>query len=284
MTGHHRRPSVGGVLGLTALTALTAGGYLYLRSTFGLSMWADALFFVALGIEVAHLGLSAVWWIYPPEEDDNDAVEAAFATVAAIFALLLGFVIVVAWEAYDATSTAVSKEANSIVELDRMVDGFDEDTAATATAAAKTYVDLVLGDEWEKMSSDGGSARADRALKDLWAVYTELPRVDRTSPLYAQSVARLVDLGDARRDRLDAASGSAVPRLLWVMLCVGAVLTVFLTYLFRVENTVLQRVLVTLVATVMVLALFLIGALEKPFDGKLPIRPDPLEQVRADLR
>jgi Protein of unknown function (DUF4239) len=178
----------------------------------------------------------------------------------------------------------VSREANAVAELEQMAEGFGDRTERAVLGAAETYLDRVIGDEWPKLAVGSSSPAADRAVAELWAIYTGMSNVDRAGPLYSQSVARLVDLGDARRHRLDAASGPAVPTLLWVMLYAGAVLTVFLAYLFQVRSTALQRLLVTLMAGVMVLALFLIGALERPFDDKLPIGPAPLEAVRNAAR
>lgn len=284
MTTHRRRPSVAGLVGLLMLAGVTAAGFLYLERTVDLPLWVEVAWLIVLGVQFAQLGLSTVWWLYPPERSDNDAVEAAFATVAAIFALLFGFVIVVVWEAHDEAETAVSREANAIAELARMADGFGKPTERAVLGAADAYLERVLSDEWPKLANGESSAAADRAVADLWAIYTRMPSADRAGPLYSQSVARLVDLGDARRHRLDAAQGSAVPTLLWVMLYAGAVLTVFLAYLFQVHSTALQRILVTLMAGVMVLALFLIGALERPFDDRLPIEPTPLETVRNAAR
>lgn len=282
--GERRSPSVLGFGALLVLMAGTFGAYVYLRETYEVATWAEALFLVAIGIEVAHLGLSVVWWIYPPDKEDNDAVEAAFATVAAVFALLFGFVIVVVWEGYSETEIAVSREADAIAELTQMSRGFGADTRNRIEAAAATYLDRVVEEEWPKLESGDRSPETERALAELWSVYTDMSVEERANPLYGQSVSRLNELGDARRDRLDAAAGSDVPRFLWVMLCGGAVLTVLVAYLYRVSSMVLQRVLITLMVGVMVLALFLIAALDRPFDERLRISPEDLQWVQRTLR
>ncbi|MQA87588.1 MAG: DUF4239 domain-containing protein [Streptosporangiales bacterium] len=279
-----RSPSVLGFGVLLVLMAATFGVVMNLRETYELATWVEAAFLIAIGVGVAHLGLSVVWWIYPPDKEDNDAVEAAFATVAAIFALLFGFVIVVVWEGYSETQTAVSREADAIAELTQMSHGFGADTRNRVEAGAATYLERVVEEEWPKLDSGDKSAKAERALTELWSVYTEMSVKDRANPLYGQSVSRLNELGDARRARLDAAAGSDVPALLWVMLCVGAALTVFVAYLYRVSSMILQRILITLMAGVMVFALFLIAALDRPFDERLQIGPENLQTVQRALR
>ncbi|GAB3401806.1 bestrophin-like domain [Flindersiella endophytica] len=283
MTHHHaRRSRLAGVLLLAAMTALTGLAYLLLRRAFDLPMWAEAGLLVAMAVEFAQLGLSVVWVFYPPEEEDNDAVEAAFTTIAAIYALLFGFAIVVVWQANADANRAVAQEVSAVAEIDRMADGFSAEVQAQVDETSLAYVRSAIA-EWPSIDHGGSSDQTADALSGLWNVYTSMDARERASPLYAQSVSRLNQLSDSRRARLSA-GGSAMPSLLWFLLLGGALLTVFLAYLFRVSNTRLQRILVTLMAVVMVLALYLLAALDRPFDNKLAVSPEGFEQVLSSLR
>lgn len=283
MPHHHvRRSRLVGVILLAVMTGFTGLAYLLLRQAFDLPMWAEAGLLVALAVEFAHLGLSVVWVFYPPDEEDNDAVEAAFTTIAAIYALLFGFAIVVVWQANADANRAVAQEVNAVSEIDRMAHGFDAEVQTRVDETSRLYVQSAIA-EWPSLDRGGSSKQAADALTGLWNVYTSMDANDRASPLYAQSITRLNQLSDSRRARLSA-SGSAIPSLLWFLLLGGALLTVFLAYLFRVSNTRLQRILVTLMAVVMVLALYLLAALDRPFDSKLTVSPAGFEQVLSSLR
>jgi hypothetical protein len=282
MSHHHaRRSRLVGVALLAVMTGLTGLAYFLLRQAFALPMWAEAGLLVALAVEFAHLGLSVVWVFYPPEEEDNDAVEAAFTTIAAIYALLFGFAIVVVWEANSEANQAVAQEVGAVAEIDRMAYGFDAEVQAQVDETSEVYLRSAIA-EWPELDQGRSSARAADALSGLWNVYTTMDDKDRASPLYAQSISRLNQLSDSRRARLSA-SGSAMPSLLWYLLLGGAMLTVFLAYLFRVSNTRLQRILVSLMAVVMLLALYLLSALDRPFDSKLTVSPEGFEQVLSTL-
>lgn len=283
MTHHHvRRSRMVGVVCLALLAAITGVAYVLLRGSYALPMWAETLLLAALAVEIAHLGLSVVWVLYPPEEEDNDAVEAAFTTVAAVYTLLFGFAIVVAWQANADVQKAAGRESGAVAELDRMSNGFAPEVRSQVDESAKLYVRSVL-DEWPLIDRGGSGRKSAEALGELWGVYTGMRPADRATPLYAQSIARLHEISDNRRVRMSSAE-SAIPPLMWFLLLGGAVLTVFLTYLFRVSNTVLQRILVTLMAVVILLALYLLAALDRPFDGKLAVPPDGFEQVLSTLR
>ncbi|WP_460531271.1 bestrophin-like domain [Flindersiella endophytica] len=264
--------------GLVAVGAI----YLVLKLSIGLSMWVDAAFLVVLAIGAAHLGLSIVWRFYPPQSADSDAVNATFATVATIYALLFGFVIVIVWQAVTDVQVAVTRETNAIVELDQMAGGFSTADQRRVQNASRAYVRAVIEDEWPKLDRGEVSEPAEAALAELWSTYTSMSATDRSSPLYSQSIQRMNDLGDARRARLSA-NGSALPDLLWVLLWSGAVLTLFLAYLFKVDSIRLQRVLLTLLTGVMALALFLVAALDRPFDDRLPVTTDTFGRVQTTI-
>jgi hypothetical protein len=84
-------------------------------------------------------------------------------------------------------------------------------------------------------------------------------------------------LGDARRERLLAAS-EGLPTILWVVLIGGGVITIAFTYLFGLESTVVHTLMVAALALVLSLSLFSIAALDHPFRGDVRIHPDALEQ------
>ncbi|GAA2857937.1 hypothetical protein GCM10020220_053910 [Nonomuraea rubra] len=101
--------------------------------------------------------------------------------------------------------------------------------------AARTYLRLVIHEEWSLMARGASSTRAHAALVELWTVYTDMEAKQRASPLYDRSVTRLNELGDNRRQRLNDA-GQSVSPLMWVMLYLGSVLTVVTLCLFDANS------------------------------------------------
>ena len=69
------------------------------------------------------------------------------------------------------------------------------------------------------------------------------PDTEAEQVLYDQGLERVYDLADARRDRLlDAREG--IPPILWVVLVVGAIVTVGFTYLFGLDDTTTHMLMV----------------------------------------
>jgi drug/metabolite transporter (DMT)-like permease len=88
----------------------------------------------------------------------------------------------------------------------------------------------------------------------------------------------MLDLSDARRDRLLEAK-HGLPAILWVVLIVGGIILVSFTYLFGLDSTLIHLLMVAALALIISLVLFTVAALDYPFKGDITIGPDAMEQV-----
>ncbi len=123
------------------------------------------------------------------------------------------------------------------------------------------------------------SPRAWGLLDDMRVEVQELEvSTQADQVLYAQGLERVHDLADARRMRLVEAH-EGIPAVLWIVLIVGALVTVGFTYLFGLENTRAHRLMVAALAGVIALVLFTVGALEYPFSGGARVGPGAFELV-----
>jgi len=130
-----------------------------------------------------------------------------------------------------------------------------------------------------------------RASPQAWATLDELrgtilgldpptgaQQVPYSQARYNQILEQLHGLGDARRERLLAAS-EGLATILWVVLIGGGVITIAFTYLFGLENAVVHTLMVAALAMILSLSLFTVAALDHPFKGDVRIHPDAFEQV-----
>ena len=83
---------------------------------------------------------------------------------------------------------------------------------------------------------------------------------------------------EARSLRLDAVD-TGLPRVMWVVIVAGALLSLSSTFFFKVEHTHLQAIQVLLLATFIGLVIFMILALDRPFRGELGLPPEPYQLV-----
>jgi hypothetical protein len=104
------------------------------------------------------------------------------------------------------------------------------------------------------------------------------PHTGAEQELYAEGLDQVQRLADARRTRLVQAE-EGMPAVLWVVLIAAGIVVVGFAYLFGLENTGAQALMVVSLAGVIALVLFTIGALEHPFSGGARIGPEAFELV-----
>ena len=117
--------------------------------------------------------------------------------------------------------------------------GKEPEALAVRTALAN-YLKAAIEDEWPAMAREAESPVAERALNSLYAAAIALNRSGTRGAADMAEVFRQLDnVTAARRVRLHLATG-LVPNVIWIVLFMGALLTVGFTLFFGSENLLAQ--------------------------------------------
>jgi hypothetical protein len=226
-------------------------------------------------------GLILVQLLVPTEvrRQQNDVAGFIYAVLGVTYAVLLGLMVVAVWEEWNAASVTADDEASSLAEVFWLADRMPETEGRHIQELARSYARVVVNEEWSLMAREKSSSRAWDLLDDI---RTSLQNFDPSTPeeqvVYEQSLERMRDLADARRDRLLEAE-QGLPGILWVVLITGGVIVVGFTYLFGLDSTLIHLLMVASLALVIALVLFTVAALNFPFKGDITIGPDAMEHV-----
>lgn len=247
-----------------------------------LPMWLGAFFTVLVPTAVAMLGPIALRKRYPLSvlAKNNEIAGFHFATVGAIYGVILAFAIVAVWDKFNEAEALVLREAGAAATLYRFSSG-DEPGARATHAALDTYLRAVVEDDWPHMAVEREGRDAGDALE---AVYLAASRLANESSL-AAGVEIMKEVGamtEARRGRLHYAMG-VVPPALWLMLVFGAVLTIGFSYFFGLENLKSQVAMTAGLAMIIFLGLFVIVSYDHPFTGEVFVEPHPIKAVYNDF-
>jgi hypothetical protein len=229
---------------------------------------------------VAAVGLSAAIlhalihrrFAYASLNKHNDVAGFVFSVIGIIYAVVLGFVVVVVWEKFDATNDHVQVEAAAASDLYRTVGGLDPAFRDGVRAQLRDYAHHEIDVEWPLMARNAlphaGMAPGLEAM---------VGDVDRYQPKGAAQVdvhqLALRDaerLLDARRQRI-ADTAPSVPELLWFALICGAAATLGFSYLFGVENRRAQLVMTGILAAVVAILFVVIHEFDSPFSGTVGV-------------
>jgi hypothetical protein len=215
-------------------------------------------------------------------KNHNDVAGFIFATMGVIYAVLIAFMVIVTWENFDKASDLTSKEANSLASLYRDSTPFPEEVRNQIKNELKEYVTAIIEDEWPQMARNK-SAKAQEAQEHLWQTYSKFnPKNDTQKIFLGESVSKLNEAGEFRRQRILNAREVIHP-ILYFVLIVGGFLTIAFTLFFGTENFVPQIIMTSLLATMIALTLFTIIALDCPFTGDISIKPDVFRTVLSSL-
>jgi hypothetical protein len=197
--------------------------------------------------------------------------------VAALFGLLLAFVIIIAYENLLETNADVSREADALASLVRDSDAFASPQGSDVRAAVGNYVRAVVEDEWPRMHDGEDSRRASDALDGVFgALQTVEPRSPGATGFYDDSVRQLNDALDARRDRLEASRGG-LPFELAALIIFSSIVIVGYAVLVGSPNFWFHVLGPAAIAVVVVFSLLVLADLSYPFSGDVAIDPEPFD-------
>jgi hypothetical protein len=144
------------------------------------------------------------------------------------------------------------------------------------------YAATVVDKEWRTMVDGERSPVAEKQYEQIWKNYYELtPHTDKEMAFYQESLTRLNELGQYRRQRLLEARDS-FPAILWVFLIAGAVAMIGYTYLLGWKESRLNAIGVAGLAGLSALALFLVFSMNHPFSGSLRVTPEAFSAWYAE--
>lgn len=236
------------------------------------------LLIAAVGLSVA-LCLLAVWLvrrIVPATREGFHAEISApmVGVVAALFGLLLAFVIVIAYQNFLDADSNVSREADSLSSIVRDSAAFAEPGGENVRRAVGTYARAVVNDEWPQMHDGHDSALARTGLDGIFAAFrTVQPRSSQATAFYDDAVRQLNAALAARRDRLQTAGGG-LPRDIALLILFSTVVTVGYAVFVGSPQFGFHVLGPAAIAAVVAVSLVVLLDLSYPFSGDVAIAPD----------
>lgn len=235
-----------------------------------------AILFTGAWAAVAAIGFR-IALLYRPQdrqEAHNDTYGVYFSMVGLLYAILLAFVVVVAWEQFNSAEESTHTEVTRLSNLFRDAEPFPPDNRDRIQGALVAYVQSVVDREYDAMADGESDGLTVAAYENVWSSFYDT-RVEADGPaatFYDSAVGRLNELGEARRLRL-LSSQSTIPAPLWVLLIGGGLFTIAWLFPFYMADTRVQTVAIGTVGAFMGFVLFLIYALQHPFAGDIAIDP-----------
>ena len=200
---------------------------------------------------------------------DSDRAAGIFGVLATGFSVLLGFLIFLGFESYDASRTGAETEALTVAQQIQTAQQLPAAVGSDLTGQLVCYARSIIAIEWPRM--EDGSLGDDI---NPWGVtmFQTLQDVELSSALdeavYGKWLDQTSDREAARQERIHGASG-VMPTPLWIGLFF--ISAIVLTYIFgfadSAERAWVQGLFMGSIVAVITTMLLLLAFLDEPFRG-----------------
>jgi hypothetical protein len=220
-------------------------------------------------------------------EDPSGIAEFVGQYLAAFglfFGLMLGLIAVATYENYGKAEDAVGVEANRAAMLFRTVSSYPEPYRQGLQQALAEYVDYTVDETWPAYRRGLVPPGRTERLNLLQArLFTFQPMRPSEQVIHAEALRQFADFVEATRDRV-AAVDTALPPLLWIIVVIGAAMTMALLWFITHELLWVRLTASGILAVFVGLMMFFIAAMDHPLRGDYSISPDALIELRETMR
>src|SRR5215472_8363422 len=210
---------------------------------------------------------------------DNGTVGWIFSAIFVMYAISLGLIAVASWENTSAAAAAASEEASHIATVYRTLGGYPQPLQGDLKDSLVRYAQSIIEKAWPAQRRGEITEAGIEIILHLWNRITQFePKTDGQRVIHGQVLDDFNKLVEFRRRRIEAAS-YAVPGTLWIVVLVGAAVSIFASYLFKIPSLPIHGLLTILLASMIALLVFFIAATDHPYSGSSAIEPSAYQIV-----
>ena len=250
--------------------------------------WLLCLLMVTVSIGAAVLGLLVTRGparrLFGPPPGHNDIVSYYMGAFGVFYGLTLGLIAVATWPNYTEVMKLVEQEAAALRVLHANVSWYPQAVRPELSQGILAYTDFVIDEEWPAQHR---GVRLGTGQQQLLTFRRPLMAFDPANEgekalhdATLQSFDRYLELRGVRLSHV----GAGVPSLVWLVLIVGAVLSVAITYCFSMNSFWGHVALTVVLAGFLSLLIFLILMMDYPFRGEFAVDSDAFELARERMQ
>jgi hypothetical protein len=241
-----------------------------LIETFSTTTQALIVVFFFSGLTVA--GLYFVRLRVSPEQlkVDHDVAGFTFSVVGAFYGVILAFVIVAVWQRFERANESAQNESLALSNLYNLSMGFNQPERGALQAALHAYATKVIQHEFKQMSDYTYRLNMEDE-NTLWQLLLKFsPPNAQQQDIVDKALDQMSALSDARRLRYVYYSED-LPSVIWIVIYVGAVITLGFSYFFSTHLFRSQAIMSATFAALIGLTILAISELATPYQGAVVV-------------
>jgi Protein of unknown function (DUF4239) len=217
-------------------------------------------------------------------EGINDAVSGTVQAIGVFYGITVGLIAIGVWNTNSAASDLVSREASAIAMVFRDVSGYPSPAREELRTGLRDYTVFIINEAWPAQQK-GQTVERGRTLIDDFQLKLQAfsPSNPSQVALHTETLRAYNNLLDYRRLRIDAVNNSGLSETMWVVIWMGAAISIGVAYFYKIGDPKLHVVLVVLMAGFLAVVLFMITINDRPFYGSVGISSDPYKIILERL-
>jgi ABC-type multidrug transport system fused ATPase/permease subunit len=213
---------------------------------------------------------------------DGDRAAGVFGVLATGFAVLLGFVVFLAFDSYDSARAGAEDEALIVAQQVETAQFFPPPAAGQLSGELVCYARSVAGVQWDRMEAGTLGEELNPWSTELFrTLRTVKPQTATEQSAFDAWLTQRSAREAARNDRIHGAAG-VIPAPLWVVLFFtsGLIFVYMPFFADSGERAIVQALLMGTVVSVITAMLLLLSSLNNPFHGGIGgLRPVAMERT-----
>ena len=240
---------------------------------------------ILLSVLLAVAGLIFAQHRIPLElrQGHNVPLGLIYGALYVTFGVIVGFSAYLVLNKYTTSQATVVDEASAVRALYYLAGQFPGSQRDQIQELTTSYARVVVDEEWPLLAEGSSSARAVALNQQITkSVDSFQPSTSAEQAVYSQALQRANELNQNRNIRLLYAS-KGLPPILWFVLVVLALIVILFTYFVGMESALLHVLAVAALTAGFAFTLFVVIALDRPFDPHLRVSPEPFETVLSEI-
>lgn len=221
--------------------------------------------------------------VHREDHSHNDIVGYYLSAVTVFYGITLGLVAVGTWTNYSQVQDRVDREAQVLASLYRDVQCYPAPYSTVLMDDLRAYTREVIDHSWPLQRRGvmpmGTNALMGKVMMDMVSFN---PTTIGQQVFHAEAFKAYNNLVEARRARLESVY-SSLPRALWWMVLLGALLCISVTFFFDLRSPSMHRWMTGTMSALLGLMIFLVATLDNPFRGRVSVGPAAIERVYDQL-
>ena len=216
--------------------------------------------------------------------EHNEVGGIIIAVAGTLYAVVLGFLTVVAWQHFQEAREIVVLESDADIDTWHAAVGLPQPVRDQVRRDMIAYAKAIIAREWRLMrrgSFDPGIAMIGMDAIDAVGSFT--PANVGQSNSQVSTMQQLTILHDARQRRIGI-NQNGISWFEWLVLLIGGICVICFCWLFGLEHERVQLVMTSTVVAIIVCTMVLLFELQYPFRSGVGVGPDAWQDAIVHIQ